>query len=66
MGKAQKTDAHSSAHSKAACSAEQGSLVHHGVECDSCGLCPIRGARFHSLVSFHKYHRHQQLFWKSC
>ena len=30
--------------------------MHHNVECDSCGLSPIRGARYKSLVSMHSLH----------
>ena len=46
--KAQKTDAESSARSSAA---KPGPQVHHDVECDSCGVKPIRGARYKSQVS---------------
>ena len=47
-GKAQKTDADSSVRSSAKKPAPQ---VHFNVECDSCGIRPIRGARYRSLVS---------------
>ena len=50
--KAQKTEPNSSAHrSTAAASTKQGRQVHNGVQCNSCSISPIRGARFRSQVS---------------
>ena len=49
--KAQKTEPNSSARSSiAAASAKHGRQVHPGVQCNSCSICPIRGARFRSQV----------------
>jgi hypothetical protein len=50
--KAQKTEPNSSACSSTTTTdTKQGSQVHHGVQCDSCGICPIRGALFSSQVA---------------
>ncbi len=55
--KAQKVDAESSARSRP----QRKPQVHHNVECDSCGLSPIRGARYKSLVSLHALNLYSDL-----